>query len=278
MRIGMGRVGMRRRLLLAGMSAVLGFAGMAAAATATAATTSHNPVGHIDDMRWDAKYGVVMVRGWAADPDAPTAQLRVHFYVDGDPFLSVGTDVVRPDVKRAFPQFGPNTGFGAARTIIGRGERVVCAYAINQGPGSTVRLGCGTVTVQTPGGLVGHIDELRVDPTDSTKIRARGWVLDPYDALSPTPFALMRTKLADQTVSGGLDYAAGWSAGLPRPDVDRVFPRNGHDHGFEMTFANTGNDMFRAWAPGDTVCIAIDRSSMDPFFVTPTKYCAVVTA
>jgi hypothetical protein len=272
------RIRLRRTALLAGFGVVLAVAGLTAALPAAAAT-SHNPVGHLDEARFDAKYGVLVVRGWAADPDVPTAQLRVHIYVDGAPFVSVGTDVPRPDVTRAFPQFGPDTGFSTFRDVKGRGDRQVCAYAINQGPGSTVRLGCRTVAVTAPGALVGHIDQLRVDPADPTKIDVRGWVLDPYDALSPTPFALIRTAVAGQPQPGSLDYFAGLSAALPRPDVDRVFPRNGHDHGFDVTLDNAGSaiDGSGPWAPGDTVCIALDRSSMDPFFVFATRYCAVVT-
>jgi len=67
-----------------------------------------NPIGH-SDLASSPAPGQVRVAGWAFDPNSPTLPTAIHFYVNG-----VGTPKAtggyRPDVKKAYPQAGPNTG------------------------------------------------------------------------------------------------------------------------------------------------------------------------
>jgi hypothetical protein len=145
----------------------------------------------------------------------------------------------------------------------------VCVYAINRGLGANTLLGCRTITVTLAGRIIGHIDSIAVDPSDPTMRVAQGWVLDPNDALSPTPYELTETAgpysgLSAQFVNG--------EAGLPRPDVDRFYPNNGHDHGFRLTFAATDVD----WDATATICLE-PFNAFFPLEGVPTPYCFIYT-
>lgn len=238
------------RVLICSTLAAVGLTAGAGSAAAA------NPLGHVDSADYDAKYDTIDIWGWAGDPDAGSAAIRVHVYVDGVGAASVGTRYERDDVAAVYPRLGTHTGFYAnPLQPPGRGPHSVCVYAINVGVGGNVLLGCRTVVVTDPLALLGHIDRIATDPADPAMRIASGWVLDPYDAESPTPFALLR--LSGPTSGGGWDYLDFLRAGLPRPDVDRAYPHNGHDHGFSVRFAASYVD----WAATDAVCLALDDSA-----------------
>jgi hypothetical protein len=255
---------MDRRIASLLASGMLCAASLLLGAGPASGTASHNPIGHVDSVLYDIKYQAIDVAGWAGDPDAGIAPIRVHVYLDGRGAASVGTGLNRPDVAKAFPALGAHAGFYATPVQPpGRGNHTVCVYAINTGPGGNTPLGCRTVVVPEPGRVIGNIDSISVDPSDSAQRIAKGWVLDPYDAQSPTPFALVQNPLSDN-VGGTIP---GQSAGLARPDVDRVYPRNGHNHGFAIRFWATDVN----WAVGDKVCLAVN--TWVPGWETPTTYC-----
>lgn len=253
---------MNRRITSILGCGILTAAGLLLGAGAASGIAGHNPIGHVDSVSYDIKYQVIDVSGWAGDPDTGTAPIRVHVYLDGHGAASVGTVMNRQDVAKVYPGLGAHTGFYAMPVQPpGRGIHTVCVYAINAGPGGNTSLGCRTVAVSEPGRLIGNIDSISVDPSDSAQRIARGWVLDPYDAESPTPFALVRNPLSDNfIVSEG-------SAGLARPDVDRVYPHNGHNHGFAVNIQVTDVN----WAAGDKICLA--GNTFVPGWATPTTYC-----
>ncbi|HEY2042825.1 MAG TPA: L,D-transpeptidase family protein [Jatrophihabitans sp.] len=106
---------------------------------------TRNPMGVLDGVT--AVGGAkARIRGWAADPDAMSAALHIHVYVDGRGIGAYQTGAPRPDVAR-IKHAGPRQGFDFVAAI-GRGRHTVCAYAINIFWGTTnPRLGCATVTI-----------------------------------------------------------------------------------------------------------------------------------
>lgn len=263
---------------------ILGVIGVALACVAASATPAHamlalphNPIGHVDKLVIDdTKYDVVWATGWAGDFDAGSAPgQRVHLYVDGRGAAAASTGVSRPDVYRVFPVLGRNTGYYIAATRPpGRGTHTACLYAINRGPGGTTRLACKPFTVEFPGRIIGHIDSFTVDPNNPALRVVRGWVLDPYDAVSPTPFGIkwVSGPRTPAPVSNGFPSYITGSAGLPRPDVDAVYPKNGHNHGFAITF-NPGSE-YVDWAAGSKVCLGTIAYNWPDIGVYETSYCA----
>ena len=184
------------------------------------AAMSGPPVGKFDQVK--AVDGGVEVSGWAIDPDV-TGPTSVHVYVD-----SVGTaltaDRARSELSATYPAYGVNHGF-SAKVSAPPGNRSVCAYAINVGPGGTTALGCQTVTV--PGSVdlgrapFGGFDALNVTGNTAT---ARGWAIDP-DTTAPI-------KIHLYVGAAGAEY----TADKARPDVGAAYPASGANHGFEEKF------------------------------------------
>lgn len=100
---------------------------------------SGNPIGNFEALS-RVSPTAVRLTGWTLDPDTTNA-VAVHVYVNGrwgGAFTASGS---RLDVGRAFAGYGSNHGMNA---LIGaRPGEQVCAYAINQGSGTTnPLLGC----------------------------------------------------------------------------------------------------------------------------------------
>ena len=91
---------------------------------------------------------VVVLEGWALNPNDTGERVEIHVYVDG-PSGSIGVpgfraDQPRSDVAAVFPGYDGNHGFKIAIQI-GRGQYRLCAYAITTGGGfANTHLGCGT--------------------------------------------------------------------------------------------------------------------------------------
>jgi pimeloyl-ACP methyl ester carboxylesterase len=113
---------------------------------ATFTTSAGLPFGSFDAAR-PAGPGAARIEGWTIDPDTPNP-IAIHVYVDGVMRGQFTAGVNRPDVGSAFPAFGPNHGFNATVTNLPRGNRQVCVFAINVGPGGrNPQIGCRTVAV-----------------------------------------------------------------------------------------------------------------------------------
>ena len=116
----------------------------------TVVPTGGSPFGNYEGAR--AVSGGVEVRGWAIDPDT-TAPIYVWVTVDG-----VGrhlyANLNRPDVAAVYPASGPNHGF-SGRVAATIGTHRVCVTASNVGAGTHTSLGCRTVTLTLPAGLLG---------------------------------------------------------------------------------------------------------------------------
>lgn len=103
-----------------------------------------SPFGNYESARGVFGAGVE-VRGWLADPSAPTSPIFGWVTIDGAG-QHVLADQNRPDVGAAYPGYGSNHGFRNSLAA-GPGRHEVCVTASNVGPGSHTPLGCRTVGV-----------------------------------------------------------------------------------------------------------------------------------
>ncbi|WP_341359484.1 polysaccharide deacetylase family protein [Georgenia sp. M64] len=193
---------------------------------------SPDPFGQIDSVTVGAER--VSATGWAIDADT-TGPIIVQMYVDYAANTATWADDPRPDVAVVYPTAGPNHGYTLTMATPA-GSHTICVYAVNTGPGTSTSLGCRQVSV--PGhDPFGTIDAVRVGPE---QVSATGWAID-ADTTGPI------------IVQMYVDYAANTAtwADDPRPDVARVYPWAGPNHGWTMTMAV---------APGThTVCVfAVD--------------------
>jgi subtilisin family serine protease len=101
------------------------------------------PFGSLDQATRNAD-GTVSVAGWAIDPDT-TAPIEVHVYVGSSAYPITGFPLVagqsRPDVAAVLPPYGPNHGYSFVVPPTPPGL-LLCAFAINAGPGQNTTLGC----------------------------------------------------------------------------------------------------------------------------------------
>jgi hypothetical protein len=170
--------------------------------------------------------GSVTLKGWAFDPDAPTAAVTVHYYVDYAWGGSVTTGVARPDVAAAHPGTGTNQGFtGTFTTTAGTHE--VCVYAIdNSQVDRHSFLDCQEITVGANGLPVGNFEHVTVSGSSAT---LQGWAFDPDD-----PSAAVTVKYYTYGDRGLLDVGV-LTTGIARPDVAAAFPGAGPNQGFTGT-------------------------------------------
>ena len=178
-------------------------------------TTQRAPVGSLDSAT-STSPGVIIVRGWAVDPDT-TASINVHVYVDGRPTASLAAVNPRTDVGRIYRR-GDNHGFSGSVNAA-NGTHDVCIYAIDSAGGSNPRIGCATVTVSNlvPTGAF--------DAVTSTegRISVLGWALDPDTAAPIAVHVYVDGKMTQALI-----------ANASRPDIGRIFGK-GDNHGFNGT-------------------------------------------
>lgn len=175
-----------------------------------------SPLGRVDAVV-PAPGGVVL-RGWAADPDAPTTPLAVHVYRDGAGAAVVRADAARPDLLALEGgRFGSRHGFAAT---VPTGERArLCTYALNLGAGGTRTLECRLVTRSlVPSGALDAVARV-----GAGVVEARGWALDP-DVAAPIG--------VHAYVDGR--FAAAARADAARDDVARAHPGWGAGHGYAV--------------------------------------------
>jgi hypothetical protein len=181
--------------------------------------TVPEPTGSLDRAAKTAS-GQIAVGGWAADPASPGVRADVHIYVFAPKATNgtaITTGVYRPDVGRAVPWAGNNTGFSAEVPNMGSGDNQVCAFAVNVLPPQTNPLiGCRTVRI--PYSPVGTIDSIDVTGTSAT---VSGWAYDPTTPQDSIPVRISVTP-------GG---SSAFTANDPRPDVNAALGITGQ-HGF----------------------------------------------
>jgi Domain of unknown function (DUF1906) len=122
--------------------------------SATLATSSTDPIGHLDLTGAPAP-GQVRIRGWAFDPELPTEALTIAVFVGGRAGSpnAVGYDLgpvassPRADVGALYPTAGTRHGFDLSISTVKSGPQPVCVYAINIGLGTNRLLGCKAITI-----------------------------------------------------------------------------------------------------------------------------------
>jgi Domain of unknown function (DUF1906) len=123
----------------------------------TTLVSGNNPIGYLD-LASSPTPGQVRVRGWAFDPNAPTAPLAIRLTVggkSGDPGAAtyeLGGIATRSrrDVAGEFPEAGARHGFDHTLPIVKSGQQRICAYALDLDPGEDRLLGCKVATVSVP--------------------------------------------------------------------------------------------------------------------------------
>jgi SpoIID/LytB domain protein len=180
-----------------------------------------NPIGSLDAA--SGTLGRITMSGWAIDPDT-AAVIDVHVYVDGVGAAVLPANRSRPDVGRAYPDYGAGHGW-AASIAASEGTHNACAYAINVGAGAHTLLGCRSITVRhTPFGAV----DSAVRTTGG--IRVRGWAIDP-DTTAP-----IDVHVYVDGIGAGVQTAS-----RSRPDVGAAVPPYGSAHGYDLTVPAAGS-------------------------------------
>jgi hypothetical protein len=113
-----------------------------------------DPIGYLD-LAASPAAGQVRVRGWAFDPNAPTAPLAIRLSVGGKigapnvVLYDLGAVATRSrhDVAGEFPEAGPRHGFDVSLPTVKSGRQRVCAYALDWDPGEDRLLGCKRATI-----------------------------------------------------------------------------------------------------------------------------------
>jgi hypothetical protein len=186
------------------------------------------PIGALDVVQLVP--GGARVAGWALDPDT-TASVDIHIYVDGALALVTRADDPRNDVSTLYNGYGSAHGFDVTLAL-GPGRRDVCVYAINQGPGPNILIGCGGVNVASV--PIGALDAVQ---RQGNNVRVMGWAIDP-DVTRPVDVhvyadgVLLTSILADD----------------PRADIGTIYPAYGPAHGFDATIAAPGARSICAYA------------------------------
>lgn len=178
------------------------------------------PIGSLDVVHLVP--GGARVAGWALDPDT-TASVDIHIYVDGALALVTRAADPRNDIGALYNGYGNAHGFDVTLALA-PGRRDVCVYAINQGPGPNILIGCGGVNVASV--PIGALDAVQ---RQGSNVRVMGWAIDP-DVTRPVDVhvyadgALLTSILADDR----------------RADIGAIYPAYGPTHGFDATIAAPG--------------------------------------
>jgi hypothetical protein len=186
--------------------------------------------------------GLIHLRGWAGDRDAPNDTSEVRVYYDDVPELSLFGDKPRPDVPAVFPQLDATTGFDEDLPAL-PGHHRVCAYAGNVGKGGlqNTTLGCFEVDVpgppqagpRDPQGNQEHFDSSPVF-TGVLRYWAVGWAFDP-DSSGPWTVRVL-SVLHENCCPKNTDPVSinTGTTDQERPDVQAAFPAAGPSAGYQI--------------------------------------------
>lgn len=221
-----------RFAVAAGLTAAAAASVIAASSGASAAPAAANraPIGHLDSVTTGADQ--VTVSGWAADLDTPANSIDVIITFGAGSGMQPTAQIAhssRPDVPKVYPTLSPNHGFSYSFQV-NSGTYPICASAIDL-TGLRSSIGCKTVTVPVNHYPIGHLDSVR--SVGNNHIEIVGWAAD-----SDTPNQAASVNL----LLGGTSYATSYNVvsvmtTRPRPDVAKVFPNLGPNHGFDVTLA-----------------------------------------
>lgn len=181
-----------------------------------------NPEGAFDSA--SAVPGGIQVAGWALDPNT-SDPIGVHVYV-GNVFAgALVADDYREDIDSLYEGYGGNHGYNGI-VPAAQGPQSVCTYAINEGVGTNMLIGCKNVSVALPDSPIGSFDAASIAPGG---VRVAGWALD-----SQTKDPIVVHAYVDNVFVGAFD------ADESRPDVAAAFNGYGKNHGFEKVIPASG--------------------------------------
>ncbi len=209
--------------VILGLGVLAGVGSPGAASGAVVRAVPPSPIGSFDDVA--ARFDAPVMSGWAADADALDQPIAVRLYRGTQFLMQVSTGDPRPDVPARMHGVGQNTGWHASLPPgFVPPDAVVCAYAINVGPGENTTLGCRSLAVSgpNPGNPIGVLEVVTATPG---LLQLRGWAGDP-DTPAPTrlrvyfnglPATQTHTNLARPDVQSrlGLGPTTGFDLRLP---------------------------------------------------------------
>lgn len=124
--------------------------GLSVALPAEGAPTSNRPTGMVEVIRANSRGGGAFVSGWAGDADTSQAVIVV-VSVDGTDVTSARATLPRPDVARALPQAGGDTGYAVNVPFATTGTHTVCISLVDPVDGSRSLAGCRAVSGRATG-------------------------------------------------------------------------------------------------------------------------------
>ena len=177
-----------------------------------------SPIGSLDVAQ--AALGMLVVRGWAIDPNTSTP-IAVHIYVDGVLMTGTSADRERIDVGGAYPNYGAAHGFSATVAVTS-GPHVVCAYGIDSDDDGNALVGCRAFDNRS-GAPFGSLDVVR---STTAGVVVQGWAIDPDT----------RVPISVHIYADGR-LLRGTAADQARDDVTARYPEYGPGHGYDVAVA-----------------------------------------
>ncbi|WP_025155550.1 hypothetical protein [Leifsonia aquatica] len=208
------------------------------------------PIGSFDSagIVYDGTNASIAVGGWAFDAGLPTTTTAIDVWVTAPNGARSATHLVanaaRSDIGRVFPAAGPNHGASGNIPITQIGTYQVCAYSIgNPFFGSTASLlGCKSIS-NGPSRPMGSLDSAVLQTVNGqTSISVSGWA---FDAAIPSATTAIDVWV---TLPNGSQSATHLVADQSRPDVGRVYPSAGSQHGASGSIPITQAGTYRACA------------------------------
>jgi hypothetical protein len=170
------------------------------------------PVGTVDSVK--ATVGNINIQGWAYDPETSSAPIEIHVYVNNEG-TAAKTTVNRSDVNNVYRITGDH-GFNINIPLNSGGNKNVCIYAINTGPGAHNLMKCVDVTLPS-GSPTGVLDSV---VAGKGTVLVEGWSYDP-------------DTIASNQVHVYVDNSGtALVADKNRSDIAAAFPSYGAKHGF----------------------------------------------
>lgn len=171
------------------------------------------PVGEVKDV-WTTNNKINMW-GWAYDVSIPTDPIAIHVSVNGV-WTAWTANAENTTANTLYPGAGTKHGFGGSISVPRAGTYNVCVYAVNQGPGVNLQLGCYNLAV-ADGSPSGVVNDISAGPG---QVSLWGWALDP-DVQDPIAIHV--------NVNGKWTVL---TADQPNTSSTVQFPTHSADHGF----------------------------------------------
>lgn len=179
-----------------------------------AITVRNDPIGNLETVAQVP--GGIKFSGWALDLNTANP-IVVSFYIDGKYAGQTNASIDRPGLAAVYPTVGSKHAFSQIIAAT-PGRHTVCAYAINVGPGTHVKLRCVTLTLKDS--PLGNLENVQQAPGG---VRISGWAMDAFQTQPVTIRVYVDGRIA------AISSAAG-----SRPGLLNVFPNMGPNHAFTI--------------------------------------------